>query len=392
VYAGIEEGLNRQYTGQHNKGIKGMKRPRSRVAIISVLLLSILIFGGVFYGWTLVTDILLQPANKADNKEVSITVPKNATTADIADELQSKGLIRNTTAFRIWARIKGLDTKLQAGVYKGLKASMTTSEIIDILLNGQPDEVLVTIVEGSRLEQIAAALEEHKIKYPQFDKAKFLDYTKNIDKFPDKSKYPLLQQVPANYHTMEGLLFPDTYSIAGDATTVQIIDMMLNEMVNNIAQNNLEKLAKEHQYTSTYQMLVMASIVERETGNKNFRPGIASVYWNRIFKQNDETVGLLNADPTVQYARDSANPPTKYWASLQDTPKDIEPNSPWNTYNQQGLTPTPICSPGLESLKDAASPPASDNYYFFASNDGNTYFAKTLAEMNQLIAEHPINN
>src|SRR5690242_3868787 len=180
-----------------------MKRPKSRVAIISVLLLSILIFLGVFSAWNTFSDILLHPANSANKQEVSITVPKNATTADIAAELHQKGLISNELAFRLWARIKGLDTKLQAGVYKGLTASMTIDQIINRLLDGQPDAVPVTLPEGWRLEQIANELDAQKSRIAKFDKGKFLNYVKNIDQFPDKAKHPLLQEVPANQHTME---------------------------------------------------------------------------------------------------------------------------------------------------------------------------------------------
>lgn len=375
-----------------------MKRPKSRVAIISVLLLSVMIFVGVFYTWNTFTDILLKPADSTNKKDIAITIPKNATTADIANELYQKGLIHNVLAFRLWARLKGLDTKLQAGVYKGLSPSMTTDQIITVLLNGQPDAVPVTILEGWRLEQIANELDAQKAFIPKFDKAKFLNYTKNINQFPDKAKHPLLQEVPADLHTMEGLLFPDTYYIAVDATTEDIINTMLSEIEEKIhitdknATTNLETVAKVHQYKNAYEMIIMASIVERETGNPKYRPGIASVYWNRIYRPNDETVGLLNADPTVQYARDTDNPPTKYWQALQGSGTQIEPNSLWNTYVQQGLTPTPICSPGLASLQAAAVPPASDNYFFFAATDGVTYFAPNQAKFEELQQEHPVNN
>ncbi len=98
-------------------------------------------------------------------------------------------------------------------------------------------------------------------------------------------------------------------------------------------------------------MLTLASIVERETGAKSDRGGVASVYWNRVYKPNAETNGFLQADPTVQYARDTQSPPKppqKYWSPLQATGGQVAPNSLWNTYTQTGFPPTPICSPGLQ--------------------------------------------
>src|SRR5438445_6816909 len=131
-----------------------MKKRGQRGAIIAVLLLGLLIFGGVYFAWTTVTDIF-QPVNTDQGKTVAIVLQSGDTALQIADELQAKGLIRNALAFRIWAKIKGLDTQLQAGVYTKLSTSMTISEIVDQLLNGQPDAYAVLIEEGWRLEQIA---------------------------------------------------------------------------------------------------------------------------------------------------------------------------------------------------------------------------------------------
>ena len=110
---------------------------------------------------------------------------------------------------------------------------------------------------------------------------------------------------------------------------------------------------------------------------------IASVYWNRIFKADgSETAGFLQADPTVQYASDTETPPTtRYWEPLNGYPTNIAPDSPYNTYKKQGYPPTPICSPGLASLKAAAAPANTNDYYFFTAKDGNDYFSidqKTL--------------
>ncbi|HXZ06191.1 MAG TPA: endolytic transglycosylase MltG, partial [Ktedonobacteraceae bacterium] len=185
-----------------------MKKRGQRGAIISVLLLGLLVFAGVYFSWTMVTDIF-QPVSTDQGKTVAIVVQSGDDARQIADELQAKGLIHNALAFRIWARIKGLDTHLQAGAYN-LNTSMTIDEIIGQLLNGQPDYYLVSIPEGLRIEQIVQRLGAAGLI--RFKTQEFLNYTKNPLQFPDAARYPILKSIPSG-DSMEGLLFPDTYLI-----------------------------------------------------------------------------------------------------------------------------------------------------------------------------------
>jgi UPF0755 protein len=350
-----------------------MKKRGQRGAIIAVLLLGLLIFGGVYFAWTTITDIF-QPVNTDQGKSVIIVVQNGDTAHTIADELQAKGLIRNALAFRIWARIKGLDIHLQAGAYN-LKTDLTIDAIISQLL-AQPDYFVVSIPEGLRIEQIAQRLGAAGI--PKFNTQEFLKYTKNPAQFPDAAKYPILKSIPSG-SGMEGLLFPDTYLIPVNATTGDVVNMMLTEFSDKVQQNHLDVLAKQNRL-SVYQMVILASIVEREVRFNQDRPLVASVFWNRIYKQNNETVGRLQDDPTVEYARDSQPGTTIYWKPLRDVGGNIAPKSPWNTYTHAGLPPTPICSPGLASLKAAAAPTKTDYYYFLSKKDGTIVYAKTKTE------------
>jgi UPF0755 protein len=363
-----------------------MKRSRPGVAILSIIIVGFLIFGGVVFAWNTGVD-LFNPAGSSTTP-VSIEIRPGESTAQIADDLQSKGLIRNAFAFRVWARIRGLDQQLQAGVYKQLSPNMSIMDITDRLLNGQPDALAYTIVEGYRIEQIARLLDDGKLV--KFKKNEFLKYAQHPDQFPDKAKYQLLQAIPQG-SSMEGLLFATTYEVPVQSTALDVINMMLQQTDTVLAQNNLGQIAKQHLYTNVYQLINLASIIERETGNEttDYRPQIASVYWNRLFKAlTYETVGFLNADPTLQYGRDTLNPPTRYWQPLADTTID----SPYNTYQNKGLPPTPICSPSLASLKAAAAPADTNYLYFFSSTDGKDYFAPDLATFEKLKAEHPVKN
>lgn len=351
-----------------------MKKRGQRGAIIAVLLLGLLIFGGVYFAWTTVTDIF-QPVSTDQGKTVAIVVQSGDDARQIANELQAKGLIRNALAFRIWARIKGLDIHLQAGAYN-LNTGLTIDEIINQLLNAQPDDYVVSVPEGLRIEQIAQRFGAAGL--PKFNAQQFLKYTKNPAQFPDSAKYPILKSIPPG-DGMEGLLFPDTYLIPVNATAGDVVNMMLTEFNDKVQQNHLDVLAKQNRM-SVYQMVILASIVEREVIFERDRPLVASVYWNRIYRPNNETVGLLDADPTVQYASDSQTRPIIYWKPLENGGRNIASNSPWNTYIQKGFPPTPICSPGLASMQAAAMPAKTDYYFFLSKKDGNNVYAKTAVE------------
>lgn len=341
-----------------------MRRKRGRGAIIAVFVIAVIVFGVIWEAWSTFTDVFLPPSNTS--KQITLVIQEGENTQQIANDLVDKGLVRNALAFSIWARVKGLDRSLEAGAYI-LSPNMTIDQIITRLEKGQPDEKRLVVVDGFRLEQIA--LKAADIGLTHFNKNDFLNYTKHPAKFPDVGKYPILK----NLNSMEGLLFPDTYLVPVNYDTVKTIDMMLDEFTQIIQQNKLVDLAKKYQMNE-YQMIILASIVQREAGNTEDMGLIAGIYWNRLFKQNDETNGRLEADPTVEYARDTDNPPKdgKYWSPLGNdgTGQTVAPQNKWNTYNFAGLPPTPISSPNVYALKAAASPSAT-KCYFFLSNPKN---------------------
>lgn len=352
-----------------------------RAAIIAVLLLGVLVFGGVFYAWTTATDIFQPASPSGQGRTIPIQIRQGETAAQIADDLQTKGLIRNAVAFRLWARIKGLDAQLQAGGYNHLNSSMTISQIIDQLLTATPDVLYVSIPEGYRVEQMARVFAAAGLA--QFNEQDFLKYTKHPDQFPDAGKYPILKAIPQGYG-MEGLLFPATYDIPIDGTARYVVNRMLTVFDDYVQQNGLVAKARANRL-SEYDMVILASLVQREILHISDAPGVASVYWNRIFRPDEQgTNGLLQSDPSVQYARDTQHPPQKYWGVLNDFGKNIAANSLWNTYIRPGLPPTPICSPGLDVLKAAASPLKSDYFFFLNTKDGRTVYAKTYVDFQQL--------
>ncbi|HEY7413781.1 MAG TPA: endolytic transglycosylase MltG, partial [Ktedonobacteraceae bacterium] len=280
-----------------------MKQRKSRKGLVSILLLGVLVFAIVYGLWSAISVVFLPANPAAANRTVSITVTPGESTTQIANDLQQKGLIKSALAFRAWARLKGLDTHLQPGVYSKLSPGMSVTQMVDVLQTTRPDAVEVTIIDGWRLEQIAQKLSQAKL--PKFKEDDFVRYVQNPDQFPDAAKFPILQSIPPG-QSMEGLLFPDTYDISVNATATDVLDKLLQATTDVVNTHNLAGLAQQHQMT-LYQVFILASIAEREVRFDTDLPGVASVYWNRVYRPTAETAGYLDADPTVQYARDTDN-------------------------------------------------------------------------------------
>ena len=354
---------------------------RRRGTLIAFCLVGLLVFGLGYGGWTLFTTLFSPPAG-GRNQPVSLVIQSGESTQAIADDLYQRGLIRNAQAFRLWARLKGLDRQLQAGAYI-LTPGMSIDQIVARLQNGRPDEKRLVIIEGWRLEQIGAQVQALGMR--NFHEQDFLRYAHHPELFPHQGQYPVLQHAPS----MEGLLFPDTYLMPLDASTVRVIDIMLGRLTQVLNQSHLVTLAQAHRMT-VYQMITLASIVQREAANKGQMPLIAGIYWKRLFQPSPDVGTLLEADPTVQYARDTDHPPASvadYWKPLTDEGRNIDASSPWNTYSPRhpGLPPTPIASPGLSALLAAASPQQTDCYFFLSKpGDGSLVCAATYARFQQL--------
>ena len=357
-------------------------KKRGSGSLIAAVLLAAVLFAAIYGAWSFVETSLNPPAG-SQGKSVTLVIADGESTQQIADDLQTKGLIKNALTFSAWARIKGLDKQLQAGAYK-LTGGMTLDQIIARLQHGLPDEKSLLIIDGYRLEQIAAAATEAGLT--KFSSKDFLNYTHHPDQFPDNAKYPILKGLSS----MEGLLFPDTYLVPTDYTTTQVIDMMLGEFTQQLQQHKLVATAQQHQLTQ-YQMIILASIVQRESGNTIDMPLIAGIYWNRVLKPNAETNGLLQADPTVEYARDTDQTPKKYWINLgsSGTGSQVDPGSPWNTYTHAGWPPTPISSPNLAALTAASNPGQTSCYYFLTRPDTKRIVcANTGAQFQQLLQQY----
>ncbi|OAT81441.1 endolytic transglycosylase MltG [Desulfotomaculum copahuensis] len=325
---------------------------RKRRLLGGALLLAALLAGLAIY----VTGAL-SPVTPADQaRDVSLTVPRNASSAIIGGLLQTRGLIRNARVFNLYVRLKGVGGRLKAGRYS-LSTGMSLSRITDLLVKGPPDAREFTVPEGFTLHQIAALLTKQGLTtHDRFFQAVARD----------QFDYPFLAGLPPGPHRLEGYLFPDTYKVGSDISTHDLIDMMLGQFNDEMKKLNYEQKARAAGLT-LHQAVIIASMVEREAKVNRERPVIAGVIENRLHR------GMpLQVDATVQYALGSQRSKLYY--------KDLEVKSPYNTYKITGLPPGPIACPGEASLLAAVEPAHTNYLYYVAKPDGTHAFAVTLAQ------------
>lgn len=309
----------------------------------------------------------LDTPNPGSAGMVSFVVYPGETASDVAQHLYEQGFVEDPQLFSQLMRYLDLDASLEAGEY-GLRRNMTPREVAEALQHARTEGVLVTIPEGWRAEQIAYVLEQADL----VSAAAFMDAVRS-----GQYGYPWLAGRPLG-HSLEGFLFPDTYEFPKEITSEEVVSRMLANFDSKVTPEMLA-LAEARGY-SFYEIVTLASIVERESVIPEERSIIASVYANRLDVQFfEQAAGYLAADPTVQYAKGYDEATDSWWASMSLTDSQ-EVESPYNTFKYQGLPPGPICSPGLAAIEATLYPADTDYLYFFSKGDGSHAFASTLEE------------
>lgn len=308
------------------------------------------------------SDIINTPVSD-DPSPVPFTIEIGESAITIAASLEEQQFISDAGVFRLFLRYNGLDASLEAGDYE-LRRNMNMREIAQTLQKANFEEVVITIPEGWRAEQVAELLTQQNI----MDGPLFLATVRQ----GVGVEHPLLADRPpgASY---EGYLFPDTYRLPVKASPQDLISRMLETMASKIPPNVIE-LAAQQGY-SFYEILIIASIVEREAVVPAERSTIASVYLNRLAQ------GMyLQADPTVQYAMGYQTDSGQWWKTPVSLEEYSQVTSPYNTYLNPGLPPSPIANPGAESI-NAALQPAQTTYLFFmgCGGEGAHLFAEDFA-------------
>lgn len=305
--------------------------------------------------------LLLVP--KDNGKGYRVKVGKNQGISSVSRKLADDGIVYNRHALMLAAYAMGVHNRLHAGTYR-LPAKVSSWDILQKLRSGRPDSVTVKIVEGMRFSTMR----------------KIIDQTQDIQHDTQGwSNDKLMQAVApdAAQTRPEGQFFPDSYEIDAGSSDLQIYKLAYQTM-----RRQLQAAWDERQsglpYKNPYEMLIMASLIEKETGHESDRAHVASVFVNRL------AIGMrLQTDPTVIYGMGNA-----YNGRIRKA--DLRRDTPYNTYTRAGLTPTPIALPGKAALEAAAHPSPEKYLYFVSKMDGTgrSQFSHNLEEHNAAVRKY----
>jgi UPF0755 protein len=324
---------------------------RSKFFLLSLGLL-LLFFILVIY-W-----LLFVPPSKTASTKV-IFIKKGTHLKKVSEVLKQDGIIKNRHFFVLLTTILGKKTKVKAGEYE-FHTQMLPLEVLDALVKGQVKPHLVTIPEGYTLSQIAQLLEDLNL----VEKKGFLQKASS----PAFINTLGLSQLAGP--TLEGYLFPDTYHLFREMDPEEVIQMMVHQFKKVFGPDLANRTSELG--ISEREVVILASIIEKETPLSEEKPLISAVFQNRLKKKIP-----LQSDPTVIYGIKNFN------GNL--TKEHLLRRTPYNTYLMVGLPPTPICNPGKESLLAAVHPAPVPYLYFVSKNDGSHYFSSDIEEHNRAV-------
>jgi UPF0755 protein len=318
---------------------------------------SIITAGGWLYRYTLTTIPM-------DAESVVVTIPRGSSVIEIGHILAEAGLIPEDMRFQILAKLMGVSSRLQAGEFR-LPTGHTPMEILKELSIAKPVEHKITVVEGMTAKEIGRL-------FADSGWGTFEEFMQLIEDPAIIKKYGF------EGNSLEGYLFPDTYHFTkASADAESLVDMMVSRF-KKVWAELADELAESEVKLTPQEIVILASIVEKETGASEERPRIASVFINRLRVKMP-----LQSDPTVIYGIKNF--------SGNITRKDLKTPSPYNTYTLPALPVGPICSPGKAALEAVISPASEKFLYFVSKNNGTHQFSRSLKEHNRAVQKYQRN-
>jgi len=295
------------------------------------------------------------------NEPRNITVAKGTSMRGFADHLVAEELLEEPWSFRFWARYRGLSASLKTGEYL-IPSNATMSDLLLLVTSGKVIDYPVTFIEGWSFKQLRVALSKQK------------NIRHTIDKLDDEA---VMKAIDAEGVHPEGRFYPDTYHYTGSMSDADILRQAYAKMT-SLLDDEWQKREKELPLKNKDEALVLASIIEKETGAAEERPEISGVFINRLRK------GMrLQTDPTVIYGMGDS-----YKGNIRK--KDLLKDTPYNTYTRSGLPPTPIAMPGGDSIHAALHPAKTKALYFVAKGNGKHKFSATLREHNNAVIKYQL--
>lgn len=290
---------------------------------------------------------------------VEVVIKPNSGVASVGRQIQRGGVGMDPRLFMLLVRLTGHGPDLKAGGYE-FATGATPLSIIGKLARGEVTHYVVTVIEGWEFRKMRAAV----------DASPALRHDTQ-----DMSDAELMKAIGAAETSPEGMFFPDTYLFARGSSDIDLYKHAYRAMQRRLNEA-WNARSPDLPYKTPYEALVMASIVEKETGQAAERPMIAAVFINRLRKNM-----MLQTDPTVIYGLGDG-----FDGDLRK--RDLQADNPYNTYTRTGLPPTPIALPGLASLAAATTPAPSDALYFVARGDGSSHFSNSLPEHNRAVDKY----
>lgn len=311
-------------------------------------------------GWVLMeVDAFAHRAMEVMSKDQRIDIPAGSSLASVAEHLYAHGLIDSPQYFIWYSRWHGAARKLRAGQY-AVEAGMTPRMLLDRIITGQVLQHSLTLVEGWNFRQVINAVHATDT----------LQHT-----LTNLSDAEIMSRIGAEGVHPEGQFFPDTYQFPTDTNDVEFLKRAYAAMQIQL-QEAWKQRSADLPLVSPYEVLILASIIEKETAVVSERPDIAGVFIRRL------KVGMrLQTDPTVIYGMGD-----RYTGDIRR--EDLVRDTPYNTYTRKGLPPTPIAMPGQGALLAAVRPAAGDALFFVARGDGSHQFSATLEQHNQAVRDY----
>jgi UPF0755 protein len=309
-------------------------------------------------------DSFLKTAVAVTAENALFEIKPGSNIRQISDNLQAKGITQNGLLFFIHARLTDSATKLKAGEYQ-LSPGMTPDDVLKKFISGQVVQYQLGLVEGKTFKDIAASIRSHPTLVQTLTDA---DYANIMPKLGAQAGMQ-----------PEGWFFPDTYNFPRKSTDLEFLQRSYKAM-HTYLQKAWDGREPNPFVKTPYDALILASIVEKETGLPEERPLVARVFLNRLAK------GMkLQTDPTVIYGIGD-----KYDGNIRKT--DLETDTPYNTYTRTGLPPTPIATPSKAAIDAVMHPASSDVLYFVATAPGApSHFSTTLDEHNRAVQQYILN-
>ena len=320
--------------------------------LLVLIVVAALAVAGAGYWW------LHQPIVAGD-KPVELEIEPGTSPRGVAQAVQAAGISVNADLLYWWFRLSGQDRKIRAGNYE-IPVGTTPTSLLTRLVRGEDSQRVLTIVEGWNFKQVRAALaKEENLKHDSATMA------------PEQ----IMEALGKPGVAAEGRFFPDTYAFSKGSSDLAVLKRAMQAMDKRL-DTAWSLVGSDSPLKKPEDLLTLASIVEKETGKAADRGLVAGVFINRL------RIGMmLQTDPTVIYGLGD-----KFDGNLRK--RDLQTDTPWNTYTRAGLPPTPIAMPGKASLMAAVQPDKTKALYFVAKGDGSSHFSESLDEHNRAVNQY----